>query len=355
MAATPDLAAIRDRLADAAARGVPVRIRGGGSKDFLGARLEGEPLDTRDYAGVVDYEPSELVVTARAGTPLATLEALLAASGQCLPCEPPHFGGAPTVGGAVAAGLAGPARAALGGMRDYVLGAKLLTARGELLAFGGRVMKNVAGFDVARLLCGSFGILGLIAEVSLKVLPRPAAAATLAFELGEAAALESFLGWARRPLPVTASAWVDGRAYLRLAGAPAAVAAAGRTLGGSRLGDAEAAVLWAALRDHAHPWLAPRTPLWRLSVPAASAALGLPGTTLIEWGGALRWVRSDAPAATIREAARRAGGSAARWHGAGLAPAHEPLPAPLAAIHRRLKDAFDPDRRFNPGRLVAEL
>jgi glycolate oxidase FAD binding subunit len=355
MSAAPDLAEIRARLAEAAARGVPVRIRGGGSKDFLGDRLEGELLDTRRYAGVVDYEPSELVVTARAGTPLATLESLLASAGQCLPCEPPHFGGTPTVGGAVAAGLAGPARAALGGMRDYVLGARLLNGRGELLAFGGRVMKNVAGFDVARLLCGSFGILGLIAEVSLKVLPRPGATATLAFELGEAAALEAFLGWARRPLPVTASAWCGGRAYLRLAGAPAAVTAASRALGGSRLGDTDAGALWAALRDHAHPWLAPRTPLWRLSVPAATGPLGLPGETLIEWGGALRWVRSEAPAARVREVARRASGSAALWHGAGLAPSLEPLPAPLAAIHRRLKDAFDPQRRFNPGRLVPEL
>lgn len=355
MSAVTDLAALRDRLAGAAARRVALRIRGGGSKDFLGARFEGEPLDTRDYAGIVDYEPSELVVTARAGTPLATLESRLAAAGQCLPCEPPHFGGTPTVGGAIAAGLAGPGRAALGGVCDYVLGAKLLTARGELLAFGGRVMKNVAGFDVARLLCGSFGVLGLITEVSLKVLPRPPATATLAFELGEAAALEQFLGWARRPLPVTASAWFDGRAYLRLAGAPAAVAAATRALGGSRLEEAAAAALWTALRDHAHPWLAPRTPLWRLSVPAAAGALGLPGRTLIEWGGALRWVRSEASAVVVREVARRAGGSAALWHGAGLAPAFEPLPAPLAAIHRRLKDAFDPERRFNPGRLVAEL
>lgn len=349
------LEAIRDRVRTAGRDGGRLRIRGAGTKDFLGEALEGDILDTRPLAGIVDYEPSELVVTARAGTRLSELEALLAGRGQFLAFEPPAFGGDPTLGGIVAAGLAGPRRATAGSVRDYVLGVKMLSAGGELLSFGGRVMKNVAGFDVARLLCGSLGILGLIVEASVKVLPRPAAEATVEFEMGAAEAIEAFNAWSRRPLPLSATSWYEGVARVRLSGVASAVAAARATLGGRPLDALEAGHWWTGLRDHTQPFLAPREPLWRVSVAATAPLLGLPGTTLVEWAGALRWLRTSAAPEAVREAARRAGGSAALWHGDRRLAMFEPLPPPLRAIHRRLKDGLDPQGIFNRGRLVPGL
>jgi glycolate oxidase FAD binding subunit len=349
------LEALRERVLAAGRDGGRLRIRGAGTKDFLGEAFSGELLDTRPLAGVVDYEPSELVVTARAGTRLSELEPLLAGHGQFLAFEPPAFGGDPTLGGIVAAGLSGPRRASAGSVRDFVLGAQLLSASGERLTFGGRVMKNVAGFDVARLLCGSFGILGLIVEVSVKVLPRPAAEQTLEYEMGAAEAIGLFNRWARRPLPLSATSWYDGVARVRLSGVRSAVDAACATLGGTPLAPAVAARWWTGLKDHTQPFLAAREPLWRVSVAATAPLLGLPGTTLVEWGGALRWLRTAAPAEDVRGAARRAGGSAALWHRAGTTPVFEPLPPALLAIHRRLKAGFDPHGVFNPGRLVPGL
>ncbi len=349
------LEALRDRVLAAGHAGRRLRIRGAGTKDFLGETLQGELLDTAAFAGIVDYEPSELVLTARAGTRLSAIEALLGAHQQFLAFEPPAFGGDPTLGGIVAAGLSGPRRASAGAARDFVLGARLLSAGGECLNFGGRVMKNVAGFDVARLLCGSFGILGVIVEVSIKVLPRPAEELTLGFEMSAADAIEAFNRWSRRPLPLSATSWHDGVARVRLSGVGAAVAAARAVLGGTPIAAEVAARWWAGLRDHTHPFLAPREPLWRVSVAATAPLLGLPGAKLVEWAGALRWLRSTAAAEDVREAARRAGGSAALWHGAGRVPAFEPLPPALLAIHRRLKAGFDPHGLFNPGRLVPGL
>ena len=343
-------AQFQERIREAAARGAPLRLRGGGSKDFYGGALAGEVLDTRGYAGIVDYEPSELVVTARCGTPLAGLEAALAAQGQMLAFEPPHFGGAATLGGGVAAGLSGPRRAAAGAVRDFVLGARLLDGQGRDLAFGGRVMKNVAGYDVSRLLAGSLGVLGLILEVSLKVLPRPAEERTLRLEMSEAEALASLRRWAGQPLPISASTWRGGALFLRLSGAASAVRAAARGIGGEA-----APPPWEGIREHSDPWFAGDTPLWRLSVPAHSAPLGLPGAQLIEWGGALRWLRGG-EAGAVRDAAARAGGHATLFRGGDRAGGvFAPLAPALLRLHRELKAAFDPAGIFNPGRLHPEL
>src|SRR5438105_198559 len=230
------LSALQEEIRAAAARAAPLRLRGGGSKDFYGNEPHGELLDVRRYAGIVDYEPSELVLTACGGTALAEVEAALADKGQCLPFEPPHFGAA-TLGGCIAAGLSGPRRAAAGALRDFVLGVKLVDGRGRVLEFGGRVMKNVAGYDVSRLLAGSLGTLGVIAEVSMKVLPQPPAERTLRFELDEATALDVMHRWAAEPLAITANAWHDGALYVRLAGSAAAVQAATPRLGGSEVDD----------------------------------------------------------------------------------------------------------------------
>ena len=343
------IAGFAERIRAAGAQRAPLRLRGGGSKDFYGGEPQGELLDTRGYAGIVSYEPTELVLTARGGTPLAALESALSRERQMLPFEPPHFGPGATLGGCVAVGLSGPRRASAGAARDFVLGARILDGRGRDLAFGGQVMKNVAGYDVSRLLAGSMGTLGLILEVSLKVLPRPAQEVTLAMEMPEAKALESFNRWAGSPLPISATVWRDGLLFIRLSGAESAVRAAIEKLGGQRV---ESDPLWPGIREHADPFFAGDGPLWRLSVPSHAPVIALPGGCMIEWGGALRWVRTNADAATVRAAAQRAGGSATLFRGGDrtsgvfgtLAPA-------LERLHRELKAVFDPERVLNPGRL----
>ena len=350
------------RVREAAAAATPLRIRGGGSKDFYGQALIGEVLDMRPYAGIVSYEPSELVVTARAGTPLAELEALLATQGQCLAFEPPHFGAHATVGGMVACGLNGPARGSAGAVRDYMLGVKLLNGKAEHLTFGGQVMKNVAGYDVSRLMAGSLGTLGVLLEVSIKVLPIVLAEATLVFELDQAQALRQLNRWGGLPLPVNASCWQDGRLSVRLRGARAAVAAALKTMGGEAMGE-QAPALWAGLREQTLPFFALQgeESLWRVSLPDSAAPLGSGatplalGATLLEWGGAQRWLKRPAgEALAIRQAAASAGGHATLFRSADKSvPVFSQLKAPLDRIHRELKRQFDPSGVFNPGRMLA--
>jgi len=358
------LSDLRARVLLANAAGKGLYIRGGGSKSFYGLPVEHEAvLDMSPYAGVVDYQPSELVVTARAGTPLTQIEAMLASQGQMLAFEPPHFGGCATLGGCVAAALAGPRRASAGSVRDFVLGVRLLDAQGRVLRFGGEVMKNVAGYDVTRLVTGSLGTLGVILEASLKVLPRPAAETTLRFAMDEEGALRQMNAWGGQALPISASAWdtdADGKGRLtvRLSGAGVAVAAAAKRLGGEPLPDAVATAWWRALRDHTHPFLT-RRPLWRLSVPSTAPALGL-GSTLIEWGGAQRWLGGPLAVDAVRKAAVRAGGHATLFRASSTEEARasgvfHPLPPAVATIHRRLKNEFDPDGVFNPGRMYPDL
>ncbi|MBA2960657.1 MULTISPECIES: glycolate oxidase subunit GlcE [Ramlibacter] len=361
------LTACIERIRAAAAAGTPLRLRGGGSKDFYGDRLEGELLDTRGLAGIRSYEPSELVVTVGAGTPLAELEAVLAGRGQCLPFEPPRFGGAPTVGGMVAAGLSGPARASVGAVRDYVLGLSLVNGQGELLTFGGQVMKNVAGYDVSRLMVGALGTLGLLVEVSLKVLARAPAEATLAFELSQAQALQRLNAWGGQPLPLNASSWHEdsgrGTLLLRLRGAVAAVDAACRTLGGERPDAAAAAAHWQGCRDQQLPWFAARAgrDLWRLSVPQTAPVLEGPEPPLVEWHGGQRWLALDpadaAGAERLRRTALAAGGHATlfRTATAGAQRRFQPPAPPLDRIQRELKRQFDPAGIFNRGRLAPEF
>ena len=354
---------LADRIRAAAADRTPLDIRGGGTKAFYGGASMGDPLDMRTLSGISAYEPSELVVTARAGTPLAELEAALAEKGQCLPFEPPRFGPGGTVGGMVAAGLAGPSRAAVGGVRDYVLGATMLNGRGELVSFGGQVMKNVAGYDLSRALAGSLGIFGPLCEVSLKVLPVAPATLTLRQEVDADTALRRLNAWGGQPLPLNASAWWDGMLVLRLSGAAAAVQAARDRIGGEDVDAAMAGPFWKGLRDHEDEFFigAARAvetgaALWRLSVPATTPALKLPGEQLIEWGGAQRWICTTAPAPTLREAAAAVGGHAVLFRAQDKSGGtFAPLPPALQRIHRNLKATFDPAGIFNPGRLYPGL
>ena len=355
-AADEALADLAARISEASAAGEPLAVRGGGSKDFLGHAVDGAELGTGACRGIVAYEPSELVITARAGTPLAEVEAALAAEGQMLPFEPPRLGADSTIGGAVAAGLSGPARPFRGALRDYVLGCRVLDGRGRTLTFGGQVMKNVAGYDVSRLLAGSMGCLAVLTEVSLKVLPTPAATTTLARECGDAEAIRIMCRLAGQPLPLSAASHADGVLRLRLSGAAGAVAAAERSLRQSLGGEESGGGHWEALRDQRDGVFSTSLPLWRLSVPPATLPLALPGRQLVDWAGAQRWLATDADAERVRAAAAAAGGHATRYRGGDDAvPAFHPLPDALLSLHRRLKSALDPAGIFNPDRMYGGL
>ena len=352
-----------DRVRAARGQGAPLDICGGGTKRFYGEAPVGSRCEVSELSGISSYEPTELVVTARAGTRLTDLEEALKERGQCLPFEPPRFGSGGTVGGMVASGLSGPARASVGSVRDHVLGVTMLNGLGEILTFGGQVSKNVAGYDVSRLLVGSLGILGIICEVSLKVLPDSVSTATLSFDWGEAQALDNLCRWRGQPLPINASAWHAGRLYVRLAGARAAVAAACSRLGGERVAPSEASAWWLSVRDQSANFFSVEAAdfargesLWRISVPALAKPLTVAGLQFIEWGGAQRWWRTAEPAAKIRDIAARAGGHATLIRGADkTAGVFTPVSSALMRVHQGLKQAFDPARIFNPGRLYAGL
>lgn len=358
MDADTALHALAEQLRNARASGQALRIRGSGSKDFYGQQMHGQLLRVADVRGIVQYEPSELVITARAGTPLAELEAALAEHRQHLPFEPPQFENRGTVGGMVAAGLAGPARVSAGSVRDFVLGLQLLDTDGQLLNFGGQVMKNVAGYDVSRLITGSLGTLGVIVQASLKVMPLAPAECTLMFELSETSARQQLNRWGGQPLPLNASCWADGQLAVRLRGAHAAVAAARRSMGGELLPEAQASRQWAALRDQKLPFFrsGPDTALWRVSVPDTAPPLSL-GPTLVEWHGGLRWLRLPlSAAARIRAAAQRAGGHATVFRGGdGSTPVFTPLTPTQKRVHQELKRAFDPAGILNVGRMMPDF
>ena len=352
----PALEKLSEAVREAGRSKRALRLRGGGTKDFYGQALEGEVHDTRGYNGIVAYEPSELVITARCGTTLADIETEMSGHGQLLAFEPPHFGDGATLGGTVAAGLSGPRRQAAGALRDFVLGVKVMDGRGEVLAFGGQVMKNVAGYDVSRLMAGSLGTLGIILEVSLKALPRPAAEATLRLELPEDKAIEQLNRWGGKPMPISASAWTGGELGVRLSGAAAAVVAAQKKIGGELVDREQGERFWAGIREQTDPFFRNDAPLWRISVPSATAPLKLPGEPLIEWGGALRWLCTRADARTVRDAAKRARGHATLFRGGDKAVGvFQPLGPALMKIHRELKREFDPQGIFNRGRMYPEL
>ncbi len=336
----------------AATSNAPLLIIGGGTKSFYGRAARGEPLSVAGHRGIVAYEPTELVITARAGTPLQEVEAALAAHNQMLAFEPPHYGERATLGGTIACGFSGPRRPYAGSARDFVLGVRIINGKGEVLSFGGQVMKNVAGYDVSRLMVGSLGTLGVLLNVSLKMLPRPAADVTLAFAMSERDALVQMNAWAGQPTPLSAACHIGDTLYIRLSGAPETVRAAQRKLGG--LEHAKGGEIWRQLREHQMDFFADMTPLWRLSVPPASTLAHLPERWLIDWGGGQRWLKSIAQPTEIWDAAAQAGGHATLFRGGDRAgEVFQPLPAPLAQLHINLKRAFDPEGVLNVGRYSA--
>ncbi|MDA7086970.1 glycolate oxidase subunit GlcE [Pseudomonas sp. SA3-5] len=343
--------ALLEQVNHALNNSLPLRIQGGNSKAFLGRPVTGEVIDSRAHRGIVSYDPTELVITARAGTPLVELQAALDEAGQMLTCEAPSFADGATVGGMVATGLSGPRRPWVGSVRDMVLGTRLISGHGKHLRFGGEVMKNVAGYDLSRLLVGSFGCLGLITEVSLKVLPKPRECLSLRLPMDVESALRKLAEWGQQPIPLSAASH-DGRAlHLRLEGGGGSVADARKRLGGELLDP----TYWQQLNEQRLAFFADPRPLWRLSLPNNSALLSLPGDQLIDWGGAQRWLKSTAEAAQIRSIVSAAGGHATCFTAGVCDSPFQPLAAPLLRYHRQLKSQLDPQGIFNAGRMYAEV
>ena len=341
--------ALLEQVKQARENATPLRIQGGNTKAFLGREVAGEILDTRAHCGIVSYDPTELVISVRAGTPLSELFAALDAKGQMLPCEPPSFGEGATVGGMIAAGLSGPRRPWSGSVRDFVLGTRVISGLGTHLRFGGEVMKNVAGYDLSRLMVGSYGCLGVLTEVSLKVLPKPRQCLSISLDIDCARALENLAQWGQQPLPISAASHDGQRLYLRLEGGEGSVMAAHQRLGGEPLDSG----YWADLNEQRLDFFNEGLPLWRLSLPNNLGPLDLPGEQLIDWGGAQRWLKSAAD--NIQSRALELGGHATCFsHGVSETP-FQPLAPALLRYHRQLKAQLDPQGLFNPGRMYADL
>lgn len=331
-----------------------LRIIGGETKQFYGRHAEGRRLEVAGHQGIVNYETTELVVTVRSGTQVRALEQLLAEQGQMLPFEPPCFGPAATVGGMIACGLSGSRRPWSGAMRDAVLGLRCINGRAEQLRFGGEVVKNVAGFDVSRLMVGALGTLGVLLEVSLKLIPRPAIEQTQVFTCTEAQALEWVAAWSAKGLLLSGAVFYDQQLFVRISGAESGVAAAIGQLGGERL--EEAGSWWDKIRDHQHRFFDDSRPLWRLSIPATAPPVNIVGDWLHDWGGAQRWVKTALQPNIVREMAVRGGGHATLFRGGDhQGMVFHPLSPAMHAVHLELKKAFDPQRLFNRGCMYPDI
>lgn len=372
------ITAFREQILNAAKNKTSLSIEGGGTKAWYGNANSYSKLDTRTYSGILEYHPEELVITACAGTPLAEIESALAEKNQILAFEPPHFGPSASFGGAIAAGLAGPGRISLGNLRDFILGSRLMDGKGQDLTFGGKVIKNVAGYDVSRLLPGSMGTISLLLEASVKVLPKPAATNTLRCHLPQARALQLLNSWAGQPLPLSASAWIgnhneDGELTIRLSGAIAAVKAAIPVLEAAvnivELDPKTASEFWEDLREQeliSFNHLPANETLFRLALPAACGPLNIPqmtGGLVLEWHGQQRWITApgdDTTFAAIKQIASINGGHATRFkQGANIDLANQRFTllseqthsVALEAVQARLRSAFDPAGVFATSRL----
>ena len=327
-----------------------LRIEGGSSKSFYGREIEGKTLSLSHNRGIIEYEPSELYLTAKSGTPLSVIEQTIAEQNQMLPCEPPHFKNSATLGGTVACGLSGPRRANAGNVRDCILGTEIINGKGEVLNFGGKVMKNVAGYDASRLMCGALGTLGVLISVTLRLLPKPELEQTTVLELNKSAAISKMNDWASTPLPISATFYDGSLLYIRLSGSASAVNASSQKIGGEIHAD-----IWESVKEHQHRFFNTDMPLWRISVPPNTKTLTLPGESVMEWNGGLRWCRTDANEKIIQEQASKVAGHATLFKGNAETEKFQPLQDAVMKIHKKLKNVFDPAGILNPGKMFSEL
>ncbi|MDE0412598.1 MAG: glycolate oxidase subunit GlcE [Gammaproteobacteria bacterium] len=345
---------IASRVKDACEKGCALKIHAGNTKDFYGRNIKGIPLSLSEHTGIVEYEPSELYITARSGTPLKEIEHVIEKEKQILPCEPPHFGAAATVGGMVAAGLSGPRRVSSGAIRDCILGVEIINGKGEYLQFGGKVMKNVAGYDVSRLMCGALGTLGILMSVTLRLLPKPVSEQTLAFPLNTSEAIQKMNSWTRTPMPITGTFHDSKNLYIRLAGSRSTIEKCAEILGGDMVDRSHA--FWSDVKEQAIDFFMTDKPIWRIQVPPNTTPLKISGSSLLEWNGALRWYASETEASEIRRITEQAGGHACLFRRrSGTEDIFHPLSPHLLEIHRRLKRAFDPNGILNPGKIYCEF
>ncbi len=345
---------IQEQVQSAFDENVTLNICAGNSKQFYGRTAKGETLDLSGHRGIVHYAPEELVITARSGTPLSDIELALAERQQMLAFEPPCFTEAATLGGAVATGLSGPRRPYAGSVRDFILGMRLINGKSEILKFGGEVMKNVAGYDVSRLQTAALGTIGVLLDISLKVLPRPDAELTLVSPLTLAEAHSRMLNGLSQSLPISATAWHNNQLYVRLSGQPMVIESTKSHLGGQLF--EEDAEWWSALRDHKLEFFKTDQPLWRISLPAIASELSLTGEWLYEWNGALRWLRSDVAGDEIRRVVAEAGGHATLFRGGDNdAEIFHPLNPVMMQLHQKIKKSFDPKGILNPGRMYSSF
>lgn len=349
-----DLSALfREHIIAAIAGSYALNLQGSGSKNFYGRPASGKPLKVNAHQGVINYQPSELIITVRCGTRLTDIEALMDKQNQIFAFEPPYFGPDATIGGVIATGLSGPRRPYAGSVRDAVLGVRLINGKGEIVKFGGEVLKNVAGFDISRLMTGALGTLGLLLDVSLKVLPQPEQECTLLFQAPQNQAIVQINEWTRQGWPLSAACHYDNGLYIRLSGAKLAVKAAREKLGGERLTHEDACYFWSNLREHRLAFFQDDRPLWRLSLSAAAMQPKLAGDCLIDWGGYLRWLKTDEPPIRVISEAQRLGGHACCFRSVSGSQ-FQPLPPALKKVHQGLKMAFDPHGVFNPGRMYSD-
>jgi len=343
-----------DRVISASGKGEKLSISGRGSKSFLGREIQGEELSLAAHTGIVNYHPVELVMTARAGTPLTEIEAVLHEQGQRLSFEPPTFSGEASIGGTFACNLSGPGRPWNGSVRDMVLGIKLINGRGEHLNFGGQVMKNVAGYDVSRTQAGAMGSLGIMTEISFKVMPIPAETLTLVQEMDAPQAIKTMNLLAATPKPLTAACWLDNKLYLRLSGAASAVEDTVKQWQGNVVEDGNH--FWWSLNEQKLDFFNGDSPLWRFSTKPTAEHFYPAGEWLIDWGGAQRWFRGDHDLQKLEADAIEANGQVSLFRGGDRrGEVFHRQSSASEILHKRLKDAFDPDRLFNPGRLYSWL
>lgn len=330
-----------------------LKIRAGNSKAFYGNNIDADELNVSEHQGIISYEPTELVITARAGTRLTEIEKILDESHQMLAFEPPAFTDAATLGGTIACNLSGPRRAYAGAARDFVLGCSIINGKAEQLSFGGQVMKNVAGYDASRLMCGAMGGLGIILDASLKVLPKPETTITLSHEYDIHQATKSIHRWIKQSLPISASCYINGKLHIRLSGNNSSVNAAKKIIGGDTNSTAD---FWQQIKNQKHDFFNSDKPLWRLSLASNTMPLNLTGDTLLEWSGALRWLSSDEPEEKIRQVLDSVNGHATLFRNKpSNISAFHPLRSGMLSVHKKLKNAFDPENILNPGVMYEEL